>query len=363
MNEDAFGRFIVSPLTSIVTSPADRTRLQWEDDDAYRPERPTTLYRIAGWLEAGTFDEVHLFTEGFSLRYYGRPVQIVDSAQRILRLGNGYLPLSEESIQFFQNHPDLWQVTETRQPLLDDWHSWLWTPRQTWAELRIMAPARCSDRAYIQSAMSRFPEMLWTRRPNIPLAIRSVTVKKISVDSTYDFDYLHLLTLEVLRLGAHYCVRPNELPFDGTVKPIVVIGDLSLEELGVVLKAASTSRLIPDFCADTGVFTGCASILLQAVTDRCLASAEIERHTEPGCDPRLARLHHGTLRPNLAMATTPIPALPQYQHSTWNDRFRFPCRHRSRTSGILRYAKQPCHHTGTGANQYLEAEIWIPRVH
>lgn len=286
LKKDALGRFIVSPLTTIVTSPADRVRLRWEDDNSDRPERPTTLYRITGWLEDGTFDEVHLFTEGFGLRYYGRAVQVVDSAQRILRLGDRYLPLGGESIQFFQNKPDLWQVTEPRsRPLLQAWNSWPWAPLQTWSELQIVAPARCSDLAYIRSAMSHFPEMLWAPRPLSPLAIRSVTVDKMSVDSKYDRDYLHLLTLDVLRVGARYCVRPNELPLGATVKPIVIIGDLSVEEVGVVLKAASTSRLIPDPYADTGLITGRSSILLQAVADRRLAGAEIERRrTRPRHD-------------------------------------------------------------------------------
>lgn len=133
--------------------------------------------------------------------------------------------------------------------------------------------------------MSHFPEMLWAPRPLSPLAIRSVTVDKMSVDSKYDRDYLHLLTLDVLRVGARYCVRPNELPLGATVKPIVIIGDLSVEEVGVVLKAASTSRLIPDPYADTGLITGRSSILLQAVADRRLAGAEIERRrTRPRHD-------------------------------------------------------------------------------
>jgi hypothetical protein len=169
--------------------------------------------------------------------YIPETFYLLESGPRILRLGDRYLPLSAESVDFFRNNSELWH---TQAPYrYGDGGPYI--TLQGGSDLHMLAPSRCWDHDYIQSAMECFPDMLWVPRPYSLLAIRSVTVCKLSDDSRYDYDYLHLLTLDALRLGAHHCIRPSEFPLGGCVKPVVILGDLFLDELQVILRAASAS--------------------------------------------------------------------------------------------------------------------------
>lgn len=244
-------RFLVSPIMPVIWDSSDWRRWQYKANDRHHVPRPTTLYRFANWVGYSTHrtDRLHRINRTYfpGLQYTGRAdapyrhlnVYRIEMGHRMIRLGDRYLPLAAESLDFFRNNPEFWYP----QAPLDYGHIMgcpfaMASPYacNPGSELYLFAPARCLDHDYIRSAMSWFPDMLWTPRPYSLLAFRSVTVAKLFAESVYDFDYLHLLTLDVLRLGAHHCIRG----LGGYLAPRITFVDLTFEELRIILRAASS---------------------------------------------------------------------------------------------------------------------------